>query len=1177
MPARVVHRTTSMRSQPARSRTPSYEPMKLASRDVGARVSTADASSNGLPLRASSFAVRTRHSFAQQAPGGSAAPPLMPRPAFGGVAAGSFGGSFSRGSTAGSTTRRIVRRVSTTKRSTDTFIAAGAAQSGAPRPPSASSVKSAGSAGSVSSTSDTSDSEGVLALPPVSAGRGDDNAENALPGDAVDQLAAGKSGVKGTKKASFAPVEAGSHPASTASSGNKSTSAAPAVPTTLSAKLRTASNKLVSMEYQLKQARQRLAVQAVEMVMLEKQRNKLEAAADTKKTAERIAAAERATADAEKQVAALQRSVSEKETALAARKAEIDELKQDLARATQTASADLEYARNEAERLRNAMVEAQSRCAELEGQVGQLQGELDAAAERLAAAQRAPASVVPPPAAEQPPAVISDPAMASELRDALSQLVATRDEVTRLEKAVAAAEEQRVAAETAAEEARQEATAAKEEQKSSAAASAPASPVKVNHDACRAVVEHRDRVIVGLKEDAAAAQAKAAAAAADAKKSAAALKTAKASATAELAAARAEAEKEAKQLRQRIATLEAHIKASEGAATAQEGKLTRALQKISEQGQELVDLRASAGESTKHLVGLRAAEARVAELEAALSKARSDGEDAQRAAQDAKRAAEAAAKQGAEASASAEAKAQSALDSLHAEVAELKQHIEAKDGKIAQGDATIGDLRLQLAAFETTKAKLADSEAAYKSARGDIGRMSMEAKQLEGKLSRTEAELAKAKEAAAEAAKMQSELGIKTSQVKQLEGDVNRLVKQSMYANKASQQLRAEKEAVEEQLRRARKLYSAASLKAGVRETSEKTATQAAVAEAEATRVELENANKIIVELRARILKLQGERDSAKESAGATKDAAGKKEGEMAELRLQVLKLSRKAKAKDKADAKAAEAEAARKALEGELAELRLKLEKAQATASTSSRGDKTARREAGKLREELAAEHKRAEAALLKVAQLEASGREERKRTAEAKNLAKLHEAKARKLQCAVDEAGAASSSADDAKAAAHALGAATKDLLEKLRTAINGEMKARDGLANLKVLFKAAEISEMKKVVESLRQEVKASKDTVSILVYNVMAAEKKIGHYDAEAAEKQRLAREEQLEKLQVKLEKERKSASSFQSTSDINVERLTEIKPRTEQKKEEAVSRRVEIVRQLLSKAEEATSF
>ena len=64
---------------------------------------------------------------------------------------------------------------------------------------------------------------------------------------------------------------------------------------------------------------------------------------------------------------------------------------------------------------------------------------------------------------------------------------------------------------------------------------------------------------------------------------------------------------------------------------------------------------------------------------------------------------------------------------------------------------------------------------------------------------------------------------------------------------------------------------------------------------------------------------------------------------------------------------------------------------------------------------------------------------------------------------------------------------------LIEQVRLGLDAEMKARDGVHNLKILLKAAENAEMRKEMEKLAKEVEQSKEKINIMLYNVRSAEK------------------------------------------------------------------------------------
>lgn len=65
--------------------------------------------------------------------------------------------------------------------------------------------------------------------------------------------------------------------------------------------------------------------------------------------------------------------------------------------------------------------------------------------------------------------------------------------------------------------------------------------------------------------------------------------------------------------------------------------------------------------------------------------------------------------------------------------------------------------------------------------------------------------------------------------------------------------------------------------------------------------------------------------------------------------------------------------------------------------------------------------------------------------------------------------------------------------ELAERIRKGLDAEMKARESVFNMKILFKAAENAEMQKEMEKLKKEVDQQREKVNIMLYNVKSAEK------------------------------------------------------------------------------------
>ena len=73
-------------------------------------------------------------------------------------------------------------------------------------------------------------------------------------------------------------------------------------------------------------------------------------------------------------------------------------------------------------------------------------------------------------------------------------------------------------------------------------------------------------------------------------------------------------------------------------------------------------------------------------------------------------------------------------------------------------------------------------------------------------------------------------------------------------------------------------------------------------------------------------------------------------------------------------------------------------------------------------------------------------------------------------------------------------------------------------------------------------MKHEIDKLKQTISIMVYNITAAEKQIAKYDADAAEMQRARRKKETAKLEKELDKERLKKRRFDETSAENEDQL-----------------------------------
>lgn len=68
-----------------------------------------------------------------------------------------------------------------------------------------------------------------------------------------------------------------------------------------------------------------------------------------------------------------------------------------------------------------------------------------------------------------------------------------------------------------------------------------------------------------------------------------------------------------------------------------------------------------------------------------------------------------------------------------------------------------------------------------------------------------------------------------------------------------------------------------------------------------------------------------------------------------------------------------------------------------------------------------------------------------------------------------------------------------------------VNEECAAGGYLSNLKVLLKAAEVTNTEQEAQYMKEEIKQLKQTVQVLQFNVSSAEKQLAKYDVDAAKR------------------------------------------------------------------------
>lgn len=110
------------------------------------------------------------------------------------------------------------------------------------------------------------------------------------------------------------------------------------------------------------------------------------------------------------------------------------------------------------------------------------------------------------------------------------------------------------------------------------------------------------------------------------------------------------------------------------------------------------------------------------------------------------------------------------------------------------------------------------------------------------------------------------------------------------------------------------------------------------------------------------------------------------------------------------------------------------------------------------------------------------------------------------------------------------------------QLNAILTEEVASHCAVGNLSRLIKEAKLTELKKEVDTLREELKVSSDTVNVLILSLTAAEEFMLGTAPELARKSKLSREQQVEALRAKVKDSRAATDSYRFTSADNVARL-----------------------------------